>query len=418
MRALFLCILLCVRIAMVSTFTGFIYINSNLSMKYFFLLIFPFVFASANGQNFDNLSFGTDSTFDVATWNIEHFPKQGQATINYVVDIIHALDLDYIGIQEVEDTTAFTSLINQLDGYEGFYQQNPYAGLGVIYKTDVLTVNSIYEIYTASAYWSPFPRAPIVMDVEFMGAQYILINNHWKCCGNNYLDLNNPNDEEYRRWKASMLLKGYIDNSYPDANVILMGDLNDQLTDPPLHNVFQNFLDDPENYRFVDMAIAQGPSSNWSYPSWPSHLDHILITNELFDEMENASTEVACIKLENYFSGNGYKTKVSDHRPVALKFKPNALNVGLADSKKITPVYFNNYPNPAVDFTVFQWNGVKTGARIEIYNSIGQKLDEISVGSGDVELTWYTDHLAGGIYLARLVSDEGVLGVRRVIVSR
>ena len=233
-------------------------------MKYFFHFVFLVVFASANGQNFDNLSFGTDSTFDVASWNIEHFPKRGQTTINYVSDIIYALDLDYIAIQEVDDPAQFESFIDQLDGYEGFYQENPYARLGVIYKTDVLTVNSIYEVFTSPAHWSAFPRAPLIMDVEFMGAQYILINNHWKCCGDGYLDLDNPNDEEYRRRQASILLKDFIDNTYPNTNVILMGDLNDIITDPPLHNVFQNFLDDPDNYRFVDMDIARGPSANWS----------------------------------------------------------------------------------------------------------------------------------------------------------
>jgi len=388
-------------------------------MKHIFYFIFLFVFASANGQNFENLSFGTDSTFDVATWNIEHFPKKGQTTINYVVDIIQALDLDYIGIQEVDNPAQFENLIDQLDGYEGYYQQNDYARLAVIYKTDVLTVNSIHEIFTSPAYGGAFPRPPIVMDVHFMGAQYILINNHYKCCGDGYLDPNNPNDEEYRRRAANTHLKIFLDNSYPDANVIVLGDFNDDLADPASHNVFQNFLDDPDNYRFVDMDIAEGPSSNWSYPTWPSHLDHILITNELFDEMENAGTEVACIKLDDYFSNgwSGYDYNVSDHRPVALKFKPNTLNVGLADAKT-TPIYFNNYPNPVVDYTVFQWSGANTDARIEIYNPIGQKLDEIPVRRGDVEVVWNAADLASGIYLARMVSDEGVLGVNRIIVSR
>lgn len=388
-------------------------------MKYFFLLILPFVFASANGQNFDDLTFGTDSTFDIATWNIEHFPKNGQATINYVTDIIYALDLDYIAIQEVDKPDKFEIFVDQLEGYEGFYQDNPYARLGVIYKTDVLTVNSIHELFTAPAYWSAFPRAPLVMDVEFMGARYILINNHWKCCGDNYLDLNNPNDEEYRRRQASIHLKDFIDNTYPDANVILLGDLNDDITDPEPHNVFQNFLNDSDNYRFVDMDIAQGPSSGWSYPSWPSHLDHILITNELFDEMENPGTEVACLKIGDYFSGgeSDYDYYVSDHRPVALRFKPNTLNVGVDDSK-ITPVYFSNYPNPVGNFTVFQWNGVKTDARIEIYNAIGQQVDAIFVGGSNLEVIWNVGDLAGGIYFARLVSEDGVLGVRKVVLSR
>ena len=37
---------------------------------------------------------------------------------------------------------------------------------------------------------------------------------------------------------------------------------------------------------FVDLEIAYGSSTNWSYPTWPSHLDHICITNELFQDFE------------------------------------------------------------------------------------------------------------------------------------
>ena len=46
---------------------------------------------------------------------------------------------------------------------------------------------------------------------------------------------------------------------------------------------FQVFLDNSNNYMFTDIEIAEGASQYWSFPSWPSHLDHILITNELFD---------------------------------------------------------------------------------------------------------------------------------------
>jgi len=33
---------------------------------------------------FEELTFGTDSTLDVVSWNIEHFPKNGQITIDLV----------------------------------------------------------------------------------------------------------------------------------------------------------------------------------------------------------------------------------------------------------------------------------------------------------------------------------------------
>ena len=34
--------------------------------------------------------------------------------------------------------------------------------------------------------------------------------------------------------------------------------------------------------QFGDYYIAEDPSALWSFPSWPSHIDHILVTNELF----------------------------------------------------------------------------------------------------------------------------------------
>ena len=71
------------------------------------------------------------------------------------------------------------------------------------------------------------------------------------------------------------------------------------------------------------MNIAYSSSSNWSYPSWPSHLDHILITNELFYEIENEVSSVETIRLEEYFY-NGwseYENYISDHRPVGLRLK-------------------------------------------------------------------------------------------------
>ena len=116
---------------------------------------------------------------------------------------------------------------------------------------------------------------------------------------------------------ASNLLKQYVDNYFPDNNVIILGDLNDQLIDNVSNNVFQMFLDDSENYFFTDMDIAEGSSNQWSYPTWPSHLDHILITNELFDN--NSYVEV--IRIDDFMDGgfSQYDQYISDHRPVALK---------------------------------------------------------------------------------------------------
>ena len=289
------------------------------------LILFAFI-AFSLSQDLDELYFGTDNDLDIMTWNIEWFPKNGQVTIDYVGQIIEALEIDVLAIQEVDDILSFNQVINGLDNYEGYLESSWFAGLAYIYNTQTVEINNIYEIYTSSPYWSPFPRSPMVMDMNFMNENYIIINNHFKCCGDDNMNLNDDDDEETRRYIASNLLKEYVDNYFPDSNVIILGDLNDELNDNPNDNVFQMILDDFENYFFTDMEIAQGNSNGWSYPSWPSHLDHILITNELFDN--NLYVEV--IRIDDFMDGgfSQYDQNISDHRPVALKLSSEEIPLG------------------------------------------------------------------------------------------
>jgi len=272
-------------------------------------------------QGLQDLEFGEDDTFEVLTWNIEWFPKSGQITIDAVAQIIEALDVDLLALQEINDTATLQQMVDGIDGYDAYYDSAWPAGLAYVYKTDSLTVVNTYEIYTTQPYWSPFPRSPMVMEVLFNGELVIVINNHFKCCGNGVMNLNDPGDEETRRYIASNLLRQYVEDNLADDKVIILGDLNDTLTDNLANNVFQGFLDDPANYAFVDMGIATGSSADWSYPTWPSHLDHLLITNELFDAIADSAAEVECIRIDDFLPGgwSEYDANVSDHRPVALK---------------------------------------------------------------------------------------------------
>ena len=273
-------------------------------------------------QNFPNL--GSQDSFDFMTWNIEWFPKNGQTTINYVAEIIEDIDIDVIAMQELDDRDLFDQMISSLDGYAGYYDSSWFAGLAFIYNTETVQVNDIYEIYTTSPYWNAFPRSPMVMDLNFNGVNYFLINNHFKCCGDGSLDLNDDSDEEKRRYDAINLLRDYIDENLPNQNVIVLGDLNDDIAEPQINNVFQLIINDP-NYEFVDYQIALGSSSDWSFPNWPSHLDHILVSDELFEEL--AYSHVETIKLDQYIDGgwNEYDYNISDHRPVFMQLAQNMI---------------------------------------------------------------------------------------------
>lgn len=299
-----------------------------------FILIFSFKIMSA--QNLEDLYFGTDSTFEVVSWNIEWFPKNGSITANYIETILTNLNADVYALQEINDTTLLKTLVSNIPGYQCHFVSSYYGGLAYVYNNNTVQINNKYEIYTSQAYWNAFPRSPQVLDLDFMGENIFIINNHLKCCGDETLNTNDPQDEENRRLMAITFLKEYVDSLLHEEKVILLGDFNDILTDSPQNNIFNSFLNDTSNYLFVDMDIAINSSNNWSYPSWPSHLDHILISNELFPSFKNNYSKVSCIRIDDYMnSWFHYDNNISDHRPVALKLNFNHItDVSETDLKK------------------------------------------------------------------------------------
>ena len=274
-----------------------------------------------NGQSLEDLDFGTDSTFEVVSWNIEWFPKNGQVTADSVKTIIQSLAADVYALQEIDDTTLLKQVVSTIPGYSCYFKSTYYGGLAYVYNTNTVQVNEKYEIYTSQPFWNTFPRSPQVLELTFNNEEYVILNNHFKCCGDGTLNTNDPNDEEMRRLSAVTLLKQYIDSLFIDERVIIVGDLNDILTDPTANNVFNSFLNDSD-YLFVDFPIALGSSSNFSYPSWPSHLDHILISNELFADFSKPNSWLSCIRIDDYMSSwNAYDNNISDHRPIGLRLQ-------------------------------------------------------------------------------------------------
>ncbi len=368
-------------------------------------------------QNANIPTFGTDGTLEIATWNIEHFPKNDQNTIDSVSQIIKALDIDIISFQEIDDTVSFKQMINNLPDYQYYFKSQWYGGLAYIYKTDVIQINDFYEIYTTSPYWSPFPRSPLVMDINFMGQNIIVINNHFKCCGNGILDLNNSGDEESRRYIASNLLKEYVDNHFTDKKVLVVGDLNDNIAESESNNVFINIINDNQNYLFADMEIAQGDKSDWSYPTWPSHLDHILITNELFVDFHNDNSEIKTIKIDQYLTNgwNEYDYNISDHRLVAIKLKlESTSNSDFLTNDELLKIY----PNPATSILNFRLNNLTKNSRIEIYNSMGQLVKLINIQKNQANLTLQLDSFDTGIYIVKLHTGNNTELTKRIVILK
>lgn len=309
-------------------------------MKKILLLIFVVMLIYGCGENenfapdkieeinYSNLFFGSDSTFDILTWNLKEFPINDYQTTDYVAYAILYLNPDVIAFQEIQSGTYFYNLLeklNTLDSLNTWEKKKSHSAyedynLAYLYNTNTIECDidlDIYEIFNdddEGHYWA-FPRAPLIFELSWNENDIIICNNHFKALSGQ--------ENEARRKAASDSLHFYFSTNLPQHNLIMLGDLNDDLTEPLDDNVFESFLADTLNYQFVDMEIALSDTADWSYPSWPSHLDHILISNELFDEMENNASKVKTISIDEYLQ-NGwteYENNISDHRPVGLKLE-------------------------------------------------------------------------------------------------
>jgi len=368
-----------------------------------FIVFLVFASSISTAQNLADLQFGEQESLEIITWNMQEFPLSGQSTVDSLTKAIYALDADVYAFQEMFDTLALRNMVDAMDGYETFYQDPDFGGLAVVYKSESIDFIDQYEIFYTSQFWNYFPRAPVVMEFFFEQEFYVLINNHFKCCGDGDLDDGNEEDEEFRRQEASLLLEQFIEEVFPVENVFMVGDLNDMLTDPIEDNVFQGFIDNPE-MTFADMDIAEGSSEFWSFPAWPSHIDHILVTNELFDELEDESASVQTLRIEDFLSGglDAYYDLFSDHRPLAIKIFPASLST-VSHQEELPE--FRLYPNPVSEEIILKRKTADRSQLIEVYDLKGERMVQKPFQKGKALSRIDVSDLSSGQYFLKIGNE-------------
>lgn len=263
--------------------------------------------------NFEQcITSGNSSSFEIVSLNLQGFPKAGSPTIMAVRDLIKRINPDVIALQEMTTETDFNNLLEELSGWDGrFYPlNNDIWNLAYLFKTSEIEIDDSKTRVIMTGDPNAFPRAPfeIFFRHKTLNISSYLINIHLKCCSGS--------ENEARRRDASEKLDSYIKTSRPTDPVIILGDYNDIISGESSEtNVFYNLVSAPSEYMFTDMDIAKGSLLWWSYPSWPSHIDHILVTNELFSRVDTTMV----LKPDPCYSA--YFDNISDHRPVELILK-------------------------------------------------------------------------------------------------
>ena len=284
---------------------------------------FPSVFTPLAGAL---VPVGTDTTLDLATWNLEFFPLQlpGDYRCPHPVDVtreqltadlINVLGLDIIAVEEISDPDGFQEMLSLCPGYAGIVPPQDrgcnYQRPGIIYRTDQVTVHSTRVLFPDNEY--AFPRSPFQVDLTFtVGRRSYdlhLIVIHLKA--------SSSASSFHRRRAASAALKSYLDDQAAadsTANYMIAGDWNDQIDDSITFTAFPDFITDPTNYEFLDMPLAGLPDFA-SLPFWGGSLvDHLLVNRAACPDFSDA--RVTTLRLDRV---TRYYRDVSDHVPVMVQ---------------------------------------------------------------------------------------------------
>ncbi|MEZ4360642.1 MAG: endonuclease/exonuclease/phosphatase family protein [Kofleriaceae bacterium] len=265
----------------------------------------------------DNLvpAVGSDATFDLATWNLELFPKD-VSTAALAADLITSMRLDVVVVEEVTDEQAWLELATRLPEHEALlsphvYSADSYQKLGVLYRRGLVTVSPLSLLFSGDT--SPFPRPPIKVSIVVNDRIHAplaldLIGVHLKAGVT-------TSDRERRRAaivKLDEYLRAQVDGGGEDE-VVVLGDYNEVVTDAAGQSVFAPILTAPDRYTLQTNAYALG--GGITYLGFGGRdLDHITTTAGLAAEV--AGGGVTVLRLDQIFGG--YEPLLSDHLPVTL----------------------------------------------------------------------------------------------------
>lgn len=257
-------------------------------------------------QDFSNcLPEFTDQTFEIISWNIERFPSSDDA-FHLLEDVIPQMEFDLLAVQEINQIDLFKKIISGNPTLDLYLPKTSDLNIGFIYNKEVLEISSSGLVFEDEKYLFPRPVIHIKVKSIFEDTTWHFFSLHLKCCGGK--------ENRLRRTKALNLLKDYLDQNFPDDPLMVVGDFNENVPTSETGSLYQ-FISDHNNYFLADFYIGMNSQADWSYPSYPGHLDHILTSDEFRDNFIKFQTITIDYCIEEY------KERLSDHRPVYAQFR-------------------------------------------------------------------------------------------------
>ena len=320
----------------------------------------PVASPSASCGPLGSQSIVADSTLDVTCWNVEWLgntttspsalgPTNDAQQMTNVLQVLNTVKSDIFCIEEVCDHKQFIARVKtdmpkyktrcQTKYYSHFFDSPETLSATTfsqkvcfVYDSTVVTmvdtVSLLSDVYTFPANNWASGRLPFLFigDVKVGGItkQIHFVGLHAKS-GSAVADYN-------RRKQDIIDLKAKLDTGYPNANIILLGDYNDDLDTSIAAgkaSSYANFVNDNINYKQISRALSDCKVS--STAKYPDIIDHFLMSNEFGVLPSSGATPSPSLSGIYYLEKTinvsrpisyvtNYTTTTSDHYPVNARF--------------------------------------------------------------------------------------------------
>ena len=328
----------------------FVQFNPSASNEDFAGLIVVTTSAIADSLNVTGTSIDPSTTLEVVNWNVEWFGSVANGPTNEIQQqenvkkIMQSMKADVYAFVEIVSEEKLAALVSQLPGYSYVISNygshtntsaNPPSAINeaqklvFIYRNDVLSnvsaapllsagINSPQDLLNpAYNYWASgrFPfmlTADVTLNCETKQVRFVLA--HAKAN-------TSPTAVSYERRKnGADTLYQLLNALYPDDNIIVLGDINDDL-DQSITAGFTTtswdaFTTDTVNYAALTLPLSlAGKKSTVSYNDV---IDHVIVSSEM-EQYYLPSTAGILTDVANLVSNYGSTT--SDHYPVMTRFQ-------------------------------------------------------------------------------------------------
>lgn len=283
-----------------------------------------------------------DANLDAVTWNLLGYgtgftgPSDTLQQTKNIIHVIDSLDADLYAFQEVAGQRDLNKVVNQMEKFKGFVADfvPQSQKMAIAYNTntiDSLQAGSIKNVANISnndwSYYWAGGRIPLYFrfNYTFQGTtkEFYAVVIHGKA------HTGDKTEAYKRRKEAANGLYTYLQNNEPDANIIMLGDYNDDV-DQSIYSDSQgdhpktpyyNFVNDTQNFEVITKKFSDaGESASVNYSDI---VDHITMSDELFNFYVDNSTNIY-EEPQSFITNYGITT--SDHLPVSAAFDITASN--------------------------------------------------------------------------------------------